>query len=377
MRATSFGPFAARMSQLLARGELIPLHLGDSWLLPPVAGRSLDLERPGIHRYAPVPGLPPLRTKVAERLRERYGFETDADHVFITPGSTGGLAVAVEALFDPGDEVIVVTPSWPLIFGILQRRGVIVRELDVGPEGWPVDDHGAAFKAALRALITPRTAGLYYCDPNNPSGFVYPEALLSAIEEVSREARLWVLSDVAYIDLCFSPYRAAATRPGLRERVVTTGTFSKTYALAGHRVGWLDAPPPARELITRLITHTSYHCSTSAQELALRCLESPAEPSIFDSYRQGAAIVAAELDADFRPAEAGAFVFLDLRGSGVKDHDSCLRFMHRCLDVGVSLCPGQVFGERFGGFARLCYTSVPPEQLRRALRLLQPLLRRD
>ena len=373
MSATSFGPFAARMKELAAAGRLAPLHLGDTWLPPPPAARQLDLGDNPVHRYAPVDGLPELREAVAARMTERHEIPTESDGVLITPGSTGGLSIAVEALFDPGDEVLLMTPSWPLIFGIFQRRGVVINEVPVGLSGWP--DDVEAFEARLRAAVTERTAGLYLCDPNNPCGFVYPEAYRDAIERVVLEHDLWLITDVAYLELAWKDNgRILPRRESLRSRTITAGTFSKIFALAGHRVGFLLVPEPARPVMTRLITHTTYHTSTSAQRLALACLREGGEEPIARSYADGARVTAEELRARFHPAEAGAFVFLDFRGLGLETHEQTLEFLGTCLDAGVALCPGRVFGERFAPFARLCFTTLPEDDLRAALELLNPLL---
>jgi len=361
----------------MAEDKLIPLHLGDSHLLPPLPARRIDLDQASIHRYASVPGLSPLREQIAARLSDRHGIAAERSDIFITPGSTGALSLATEALFDPGDEVIVLTPSWPLIFGILQRRGVKVVEVSVGGDGVP--DEPAAFQSRLKSAITPATAGIYFCDPNNPSGFIYSEDFLAPIAATVEEHQLWLLSDLAYLDLAFGiegSFKPVASRPEFAARCVTAGSYSKTFALAGHRIGYLHAPSAAREPMAKLLTHSTYHASRSAQEMALACLlDGDRDQSVVESYAQGAAIVQSELKAHFHKPQAGAFIFLDLRPLGVASEQDCLGFLNRCLDVGVSLTPGGVFGEDFGPFARLCYTAVSPEKLSEGLDRLNPLFR--
>lgn len=373
MRATSYGPFAARMGQLLKEGELIPLHLGDTWLLPPKDAREINLDQDAIHRYAPIAGLPELREETQKRL-QGYGIDAQYDEVFITPGSTGGLSLAVEAMFDPGDEVIILTPSWPLIFGMFHRRKVQVRQVPVGDAGCP--DDVVKLKERLSQAINEKTAGIYFCDPNNPAGFIYSPEMLDAIADLVEAHNLWVISDIAYADMVFiDKYKVTGARPRFKDRCVTAGTFSKTFALAGHRVGYLHAPPAVSKLLTGLLTNTTYHSSTSAQEMALACLRSEETESVSRSYAEGAKIAHELFEGTYRPAEGGAFLFVDLRPLGITSHEQTLDFLMRCLDVGVSLCPGQIFGEGFGPFARLCYTAVSPEQLRMGLKRLNPLFR--
>jgi aspartate/methionine/tyrosine aminotransferase len=375
MSSTSYGPFATRMNEMMQAGTLIPLHLGDSYLLPPKAARQIDLNQEPIHRYAPIAGLPKLRAATCERLVS-YGIDAAVEDVFITPGSTGGLSLAVEAMFDPGDEVIVLTPSWPLIFGMLQRRAVTIREVPVGLNGSP--DDLDAFKERLNASITEKTAAIYFCDPNNPAGFIYSKGLRQIIAEIVDKHELWVISDIAYADMAFNDdYRVTGALPEFKDRCVTSGTYSKTFALAGHRVGYLHAPQAISALLSGLITNTTYHTSTSAQAMALACLESGQDDLVAKSYKTGADIAHELFKGCFQKAQGGAFLFVDLRPLGVKDHQGTLDFLLRCLDKGVSLCPGQIFGQHFGPFARLCYTAVSPERLREGLALLNPLFEGD
>lgn len=375
VRATSFGPFGQRIAELSKQGLVAPLHIGDTWLMPPEPAQRIALDVEAVHRYAPIAGLPPLREAVHARISERYGIPSQPEEVFLTPGSTGGLSLAAEALFDPGDEVIIMTPSWPLIFGMLERRGVVIREVPVSADGFP-DGDIAALRERLEAACSARTAGLYFCDPNNPGGFIYSPEMLAALADFARSHDLWVISDVAYVDFCFDApeFRPAAALEGFAGRTITAGTFSKSFALAGHRIGWLHVPEGPAELMTRLLTYSTYHTSTSAQEMALACLRADAGAEIWKSYEDGARVAHEVLEGRVRPAVAGAFVFLDLRPLGVKDHEGCLELLGRILEDGVALCPGRVFGRDFEGFARLCYTALPPEELRRALQRLRPYL---
>lgn len=377
MRATSFGPFADRMAQLMARDELIPLHIGDTWLLPPEPARRIDLDQAQVHRYAAINGLDPLREAVTERFHSKYGIKSSKDEIVITPGSTGGLSLVVEAIFDPGDEVILLTPSWPLIFGILQRRGVKIHEVPVGFDGVPTAQGLPDFKDRLAKALTSKTTAIYFCDPNNPCGFIYPEPWIEAISAFAVAHDLWIINDIAYADLCFvdgfKPLAARDAQLKISNRTITAHTFSKTYALAGHRIGTIHAPSPVKELMARLMTHSTYHTSTSAQEMVLACIRAGAGAEIAASYEAGARMTDEVLRLPFASAQAGPFVFVDFRKFGIKTHEDGLALLGRCLDVGVSLCPGRVFGEHFAAFARLCYTAVPLDRFRDGLERLNTL----
>lgn len=379
VRASTFEAFQGKLKARAAAGDLIPLHLGDTWLPPPPAARRVDLEEAGLYRYGPITGEPPLRRALAQEVA-RHGFPAHEDQVVVTVGATGALDVAFDAMLEPGDEVLILTPCWPLVFGLVQRRGARPVEVDVDPSGaLPADP--ARLAAALRAAIGPRTVALYLCDPNNPAGFVYSPAQQAAIAAVAREHDLWLLVDAVYVDLEFAPRPAPlAAWEAVRERTCLVFSWSKACGLAGERIGALLAPPPLLALAPRLITHTTYHASRVAQRMLLLALQASDVAQDRARRREAAAAGAALVEARLgglvtfpRPA-GGAFVLLDLR-QRVDDEAAGLRWLEASLDRGVALAPGGAFGSRFGRFARLCFTATPPDALEEGLARLAGLLR--
>ena len=379
IRANTFVAFQARLREVAAKGDLIPLHLGDTYLLPPAAARAVDMDDGELHRYGPVAGDDALRAAAAADM-QRLGLDTEPGRVFVTAGSTGGLDLSLNSVLAPGDEVLVLTPSWPLIFGLLQRRGCVPVEVDVDPSGWLGDDP-AQLVAQLEGAITDRTCAIYFCDPNNPAGFVYSPAHHAALGEVAARHGLWLFHDAVYADLVFGlerPRPFEVVTPALAERTFVLMSYSKSLGLAGHRVGAVSTPPAIAPLFPRLTTHSTYHCGRLAQRMALAALQAPdvaADRAARQAMaREGAALVDAHLTAvPFQRARAGAFVLLDLRARAADD-EAGLALLSRCLDVGVSLAPGTAFGASWGRFARLCFTATPPAQLEEGLRRLQVVL---
>lgn len=383
VRASTFEAFAGKLRARAAAGELIPLHLGDTALPPPLAARRVDPDQPDVHRYGPIAGDPDLRAAIARDL-EPLGLAVGPEAVFVAPGATGGLDLAAQAVLEPGDDAIVLAPSWPLTFGLLQRLGCGVLEVDVDPSGWLPPDP-ALLRARLEAALTPRTAGLYLCDPNNPVGFVYGPAHRAVISAFAREHDLWVFWDAVYSDLVWGapPEERRLERLGreLADRAFFLFSYSKRFSLAGHRVGALVAPPAVRELIPRLLTHTTYHTGRWAQRLVMASLQlDPAAATAerdarWTLARSGAALVGEALGGvvPHHAPLAGTFVFLDLR-ERAPDEAAALGLLERCLDAGVALAPGSAFGSRFRRFARLCYTATAPDQLAEGLRRIRPIL---
>ena len=367
-----YSALAARSGK--ATGPIYPLHVGDTWLEPPPCARAeaqRTADHPRLHNYAPVQGEPALLAAIRRRIFTRHGFDLDPACLQVMPGATTGLAIVVAALLDPGDELLLPSPFWPLIRGIVTTRGC--RAVEV-PFFTRLDEAGFDAEAALERAVTPRTAALYVNTPHNPTGRVLPEPVVAAVARVARRHDLWVLADAAYEDLA---YAAAAPplwlRADLAERTIAVHTCSKSHALAGARVGWVHGPPGAMRAIRGVQTFNAYCASRPMQLGAARALE---EGDAWQAearrlYREAGTAAATALGLP--PPEAGTFLFFDAArflGPGEQLDD----FLLRCLEAGVLLTPGAAAGRDYATWARLCFTAVNPEDLARALERLTSVL---
>ncbi len=362
IRQLTFSAFGDRITALRKQGRLIPLHLGDTYKMPPAAAlEAAGLDRLETHLYGPTGGL----TELVEALAADEGVAPE--QIRVSTGATGALSQVAHTLFSPGEEVIVLTPTWPLIFGILQSVGVTPVEVAVGPDGWP-EDSADALIARLEAQISERTSGLYFCDPNNPVGFVYPEAHLAALQQLAEKHDLWLLVDEAYHDLVFDGSRT--TSLGHLPRTVRVRSFSKTWAMAGHRVGYIIAPPDLSALLLRVGVHMTYHATVPGQQIALAAMRGGEayNTDLRQTYQRAADQASAALQSKvpFHRPQAGYYLFLDLRDR-CADAEALVCFLRDLTETGVTLSPGQAFGEQFARFTRLCFTAVPPERLAEGL----------
>jgi N-succinyldiaminopimelate aminotransferase len=346
----------------------VPLNVGDTWL-PPIPGARLeDLreeEHPGLHRYLEPRGLPELLEGVVEKLRARNGLVCGPESVVITAGATGALACAVAACAEPEEEVLLLAPFWPLIRGIVQT----FRARPVEVPFYDRVDSAEAARAAVEARLTPRSVALYVSTPSNPTARVLPEEWLAALAELARRENLWLLSDEVYEDFVYRGKHVSIARFA-PERTLTAFSFSKAYGMAGHRVGYLCAPPELAAAAEKVVTHTFYQAPTGAQLAALRALERGLawQDSARGAYRRAGDDAARVLGL---PApEGGTFLFLDLRGRP----GGAARFLEEALAAEVALARGAACGEAYAEFARLSFTAVPPEEVAAAVRRLAPLL---
>ncbi len=359
-----FSRFAERIAAL---GDAVfPLHVGDTWMEPFEGARMEALsarDHPGLHRYNDTRGLPALIDAIVEKIRARNQFDCDRASVLITAGATGALGAAIGMLAAPGEEIVLASPYWPLIRGIVQTFRAVPREAAIYEHA---DDPGAVIDA-LRASIGERTVALYLSTPSNPTGRVLDERVLCAVAELARCERLWILSDEVYEDYVYTGKHVSIARFA-PERTLSVFSFSKAYGMAGNRVGYLVGPPAAIAQATKISTHTFYAAPTASQVAALRALEG-AEAwvanarSLYESAGRDAARV-----LGVREPDGSCFLFVDA-GACAPDGDAH-SFLEACLDDGVVLCPGSSCGTGFARHVRLCYTASPPERTAQAVRLL-------
>lgn len=369
-------------SRLAARarergGRVFPLHVGDTWLEPLESARA-EAQRtdghPRLHNYAPVQGEPALLDAILRHVERRAGVRLDRELVQVMSGATAGLSVIADALIEPGEEVIVPAPFWPLIRGTVRRRGGVAVEVPFFDRlGDPTFDP----ERALEARVTPRTVAIYVNTPHNPTGAILPERALSAIGRVASRHGLWILSDEVYEDLYFTsePPAPAWARADFRGRAIVVHSLSKAYGLAGARVGFAHGPAEAMQAIRGVQTFSTYCAPRPMQLGAARALDEGG-PWLAEArrlYREAAERTAEAFGV--APPEGGTFLFADVRAH-LRSGEDAMGFLERCLDAGVLLTPGTASGSDYEGWVRVCFTSVPPDDLREALARVRDVIAR-
>jgi N-succinyldiaminopimelate aminotransferase len=378
---SSLGLSDAVFSRLASRarargGKVYPLHVGDTYLDPyegarAEAMRSAEHER--LHNYAPVQGEPLLLDAILRHVDRRAGVTLDRELVQVVSGATAGVAVVVDALLSPGEELLLLAPFWPLVRGTTQRRGGRAIEVPFFDRLESLGDVDA-IEAHLESFVTPRTSAIYVNTPHNPTGWMLARRHLDAIARVAARYGLWVISDEVYEELWFEAEPEPAwTHPGLRERAVVVHSVSKAYGLAGARVGFVHGPAAAMQAIRGVQTFMTYCAPRPFQLAAARVLDDGRAwiAHARAHYRELGHRAADALDLPRPPG--GTFLFFDTRGRR-RDGESALAFLERCVDAGVLLTPGTASGKDFEDWARLCFTTLPPSELDEALARLRAVL---
>ena len=356
-------------------GPLYSLHVGDTYRDPPQAAwaeaHTVE-DHPRLHNYAPVQGEPVLLKAIVDRLHARYGTWVDREHVQVMCGATAGFNVVCSTILDPGDEVILLSPFWPLIRGIVTSRGAMAVEVPF------FDRMGeAAFdpEQAIEVAISPRTVALYVNTPNNPTGKVIAPRVRDAIAKIVLRHDLWLLCDEAYEEITFGDgtVQPLWARADLHTHAIALHTFSKSYGMAGARVGYAHGPASVMGAVRSVQTFLTYCAPRPMQFAALRALEEGEEwlEETRGLYREAALASATALNV--ATPEGGTFVFFDA-SPYLRADEPIMKLLERCLDVGVLLTPGGASGKHYERWARLCFTAVPPDALEDALGRLRTVL---
>ncbi len=368
---------AARARALEAEGRsIIHLEIGEPDFDTPAnvrdaAKRALDA---GLTHYPPFAGLPDLRAAIAEDSVARKGFPVDPSQVFVTVGGKGVMVYAILALVDPGDEVIVPDPGYPIYESVTRFVGGTPVPIPIRMANdfrLDVDE--------LASLITPRTKLLVINSPANPTGGVLTADDIARIAELAVRHDLVVLADEIYARILYdgAEYVSIASLPGMAERTVVLDGFSKTYAMTGWRLGYAIVPPWLVEAYGTLIINTISGATAFAQAGAIEALRGPQGDveTMVREFRERRDLVVDGLNAIpgvrcHRP-QGAFYVFPDIAGTGFSGAQLAGRLLH---EAGVCVLAGTAFGGVGGGHIRISYANSR-ENLSEALRRIDQFVR--
>lgn len=317
--------------------------------------------RAGHTHYTSNWGLLELRQAISHYESTRFGAEYDPkNEILVTVGASEGIDLALRALIEPGDEVMVPDPSYVSYApGIAFSNGVCVSV--------PTDaEH--QFKLtpeALRAAITPKTKALILPYPNNPTGGIMTKADFEAIAAVLKDTDIVVIADEIYAELTYTdtPHVAFASIDGMWDRTITLNGFSKAFAMTGWRMGYACAPKELMEPMFKIHQYTMLCAPTAGQYAALEALRSGVENNyadvrkMVDTYDRRRRLIVdglrkAGLDC-FEPL--GAFyAFPSIQNTGLDSQTFCERLLMERL---VATVPGDAFGSLGDGFIRCSYAA--------------------
>lgn len=359
---SAFSALAPRIASL--RGEIYPLHIGDTWMEPAPALRveSLVVQgEPRPHKYANPNGNPSLLAAIADKVKKKNRLQIDGTRsVYVAPGATGALFAAATATVSAGDEVLILSPFWPLVRGMVLARNATPIEVPVVH----LQLDGGTLRREISAYVTPKTAAIYVNTPHNPTGNVFSEEQLAAVADVARAHDLWVWADEVYEDYVYAGQHLSIGQMA-PERTLTAFSFSKAYGMTGYRCGYLVGPPDVIGLARRAMTYVWYSTPTPSQYLAEKALTEGQHwlSAAKDAYWKAGSASARALGMP--EPQGSTFLFLDI--AKWLDDRGMMGFLEDCLNDNLVIASGDSFGKDFGTWVRLCYTCVDPEKTARGI----------
>ncbi len=311
--------------------------------------------RAGHTGYTSSIGSAELRAALAAKVSGQNGIEVGADDVIVTHGAMHGLAMAMNALTGPGDEILLPDPEFPN-----WRMAAVAAGADVVSYPARVGNGFVPTLADIEASITPRTKAVVVCSPNNPTGAMYPAELLAGVVELARKHDLWVFSDECYEVITFGAEHVSPATFDTDGRVITFFTFSKTYAMTGWRIGYVVTRDAQVQHLLGQVAEATVACPSSVgQRAALAAVTGPQHDVAVavDSYRERRDAAVALLEARGVPCvrPAGAFyLMVDVSAASRDSHEFALRLL---AERHVSVSPGSAFGPGGEGMVRVSLAS--------------------
>lgn len=329
---------------------------------PPSAVEAVmgQLDTAAMHRYQAGDGLPPLIDRVSAKLAAENRIDLHGRRIIVTAGANMAFLHLMLALLDPGDEVIFPVPyyfNYPMAVALADGR----------PVGVPTDERYQLRIEAIARAITPRTKAVVTISPNNPTGAVYPEDDLTALNELCAARGIHHVSDEVYEYFTFGPthHFSPASLPDSAAHTITINSFSKAFGMAGWRVGYMAVPERLGPALVK-VQDTNLVCPpVFSQSLAAAVLDAPREAcraqiARLATRRQLAVDRLSALPGvcTLPPTEGALYLF-------VKVHTTLepMTVTERLIrDHGVAVVPGDAFGHTEGCTLRIAYGAVTDEQ---------------
>jgi aminotransferase len=356
--------------------DVISLGIGEpDFTTPdPILHAGIRSLQNGQTHYTSNSGILELREAIAGQIRTLYGVAYEArSEILVTVGVSEALYLALVATLDPGDEVIVPTPCF-----VAYQPEILLAGGTPVPLPTRVEDAFQVAASAVEALITPRTKALLLGYPNNPTGAVMSRERLLELARVAEAHDLLVISDEIYDRLVYAGHQHVcfAALPGMRERTITLGGFSKAYAMTGWRIGYAAAPAPILSELRKVHQYTIMSAPTTAQIAALEAIESgePYVKAMVEEYDRRRRLIVGGLNdlglPTFEPK--GAFyAYPSIAATGLSDEGFAEALL---TEERVAVVPGNAFGGD-ASFVRCSYATAY-EKIEQALERIQRFMHR-
>jgi len=355
-----------------SRPEIIGLHAGEPDFPTPehiVEAGSRALQE-GYTHYTHGAGLIQLREAISRKLLDENGIEANPKtEVTVTAGGFAAIFATIQATIDPGDEVIVLQPSWPSYSGFVRLAGGIPVPVPLnGPDFEPG-------RADIEPYVSEKTKMIIVNSPNNPTGSVYSRDCLLTLAELAKKRGLYILSDEVYEKIVFDRKKhfSLASQSEFKDCVITVNSFSKTYAMTGWRIGYVVAHEATATEIRKIHGYMVSCAPASAQKAALEALLGPQNSvtkMVEEYHRRRDQVVAGLNEVDgfqCTPPRGTFYAFPDIRNLQTPSARIADELLER---AGLAVIPGSAFGTAGERHLRLSF-AASQDNIREALARLK------
>jgi aminotransferase len=356
--------------------DVISLGIGEPDFTTPgsILEAGIHSLKAGETHYTSNAGIYELRQAIAKQLQKRYGVRYDpASEIVITVGVSEALYLAMNAILEPGDEVIIPSPCFVAYQAEVILAGGVPIELPSR-----VEENFQLRPNKLEQAVTSRTKAIFIGYPNNPTGAVSSREVLLEVAKIAEKHDLIVISDEIYDRLVYGVEHVCfASLPGMKDRTITLGGFSKNYAMTGWRVGYACAPAEISVGLNRIHQFTIMSAPTTAQFAAIEAIRVGEEhvEAMRSEYNRRRELIVNGLNQlglpTFEPK--GAFyAFPSIQPSGMDDETFSMKLLD---EEKVAVVPGTAFGAGGEGFVRCSYATAY-EKIEEALERMERFMRR-
>jgi aminotransferase len=356
--------------------DVISLGIGEpDFVTPkPILEAGVASLRRGETQYTSNSGILEFRQALSRHLNQLYGVSYDPEtELLITVGVSEALYLALTALLDPGDEVIVPQPCF-----VAYTAEVVFAGGTPVPIGTQVENHFQVTAEEIERAIAPKTKALLIGYPNNPTGAVMARENLAQIAQLAEKYDLAVISDEIYDRLVYGfEHVCFPALPNMRERTILLGGFSKDYAMTGWRLGYAAAPPELLAAMRKIHQYTIMSAPTTAQAAGIEALANgdkhvQAMVAEYDRRRKLLVNGLNTLGLDCFEPKGAFYAFPSVAKSGMDENHFAEALLQ---EERVAVVPGSAFGESGAGFVRLCYATAY-EKIEEALNRMERFMRR-
>lgn len=335
--------------------EVVALTVGQPDFVTPwhIREAAIDSLEKGKTYYTSNAGMPELRGEISRYMKRKFDLEYDPDEVIVTVGGSEAIDMAIRALVNPGDEVIIPMPSFVCYEPIARMSGAKVVTINT-----KLENNFKLTASELRSAITDKTKLLILPFPNNPTGAILDRSDLEKIAKVLRGTNIAILSDEIYAELTYGKRHVSiASIEGMKERTIIASGFSKAYAMTGWRMGYLCAPKPLASQMLKLHQFAIMCAPTASQFASIEAMKNGDDDiarmrAEYNRRRifilEGLRKIGIEC---FEP-EGAFYIYPNIGKFGLSSEEFCERLLY---EYKCAIVPGTAFGENGEGFARISY----------------------